>query len=42
MAGTFFWIDPTEDLFTVFMMQGPGQREYIRTLLRNLVNAAVE
>jgi CubicO group peptidase (beta-lactamase class C family) len=42
MAGTFFWIDPKEDLFAVFMMQGPGQRVYIRTLLRNLVYAAVE
>jgi CubicO group peptidase (beta-lactamase class C family) len=42
MAGTFFWIDPKEDMFAVFMMQGPGQREYIRTLLRNLVYAAVE
>jgi CubicO group peptidase (beta-lactamase class C family) len=42
MAGTFFWIDPVEDLFTVFMMQGPGQREYIRSLLRDLVYAAVE
>src|SRR6202163_1187166 len=42
LAGTFFWIDPAEDLFAVFMMQGPGQREYIRSLLRNLVYAAVE
>ena len=42
MAGTFFWIDPREDLFAVFMMQGPGQREYIRSLVRNLVYAAVE
>jgi CubicO group peptidase (beta-lactamase class C family) len=42
MAGTFFWIDPVEDLFAVFMMQGPGQREYIRTQLRGLVYAAVE
>jgi CubicO group peptidase (beta-lactamase class C family) len=42
MAGTFFFIDPAEDLFTVFMMQGPGQRNYIRTLLRDLVYAAVE
>jgi CubicO group peptidase (beta-lactamase class C family) len=42
MAGTFFWIDPAEELFAVFMMQGPGQREYIRTLLRDLVYAAVE
>jgi CubicO group peptidase (beta-lactamase class C family) len=42
MAGTFFWIDPVEELFAVFMMQGPGQREYIRSLLRGLVYAAVE
>jgi CubicO group peptidase (beta-lactamase class C family) len=42
MAGTFFWIDPVEDLFAVFMSQGPGQREYTRTLVRSLVYAAVE
>ncbi|MGP9811281.1 serine hydrolase domain-containing protein [Rhodopseudomonas sp. NSM] len=42
IAGTFFWIDPAEDLFAVFMSQGPGQREYFRTLVRNLVYAAVE
>jgi len=42
MAGTFFWIDPKEDLFAVFMSQGPGQREYFRTLLRSLVYASVE
>jgi CubicO group peptidase (beta-lactamase class C family) len=42
MAGTFFFIDPVEDLFCVFMMQGPGQRNYIRNLLRDLVYAAVE
>src|ERR1700688_2847844 len=42
MAGTFFWIDPKEDLFAVFMSQGPGQREYFRSLVRSLVYAAVE
>jgi CubicO group peptidase (beta-lactamase class C family) len=42
MAGTFFWIDPQEDLFAVFMMQGPGQRQHTRTLVRNLVYSAVE
>jgi len=42
MAGTFFWIDPQEDLFAVFMMQGPGQRQYTRTLVRDLAYAAVE
>jgi CubicO group peptidase (beta-lactamase class C family) len=42
IAGTFFWIDPKEDLFAVFMTQGPGQRDYTRTLVRDLVYAAVE
>jgi CubicO group peptidase (beta-lactamase class C family) len=42
IAGTFFWIDPKEDLVTVFMSQGPGQRDYTRTLVRDLVYAAVE
>jgi CubicO group peptidase (beta-lactamase class C family) len=42
MAGTFFWIDPVEQMFVVFMMQGPAQRHYIRAQLRNLVHAAVE
>ena len=42
MGGTFFWIDPREELFAVFMSQGPGQREYTRTLVRNLVYAALE
>jgi CubicO group peptidase (beta-lactamase class C family) len=42
MAGTFFFIDPAEEMFAVFMMQGPGQREYIRSVLRSLVYAAVE
>ncbi len=42
IAGTFFWIDPKEDLFTVFMTQGPGQRDYTRTLVRDLVYAAVD
>jgi CubicO group peptidase (beta-lactamase class C family) len=42
MGGTFFWIDPKEDLFAVFMSQGPGQRVYTRTLVRNMVYAALE
>ena len=41
MAGTFFWIDPAERLTAVFMMQGVGQREYYRNLIRNLVYAAI-
>ncbi len=42
MAGTFFFIDPEEDLFAILMSQGPGQREHLRTMLRGLVYAAVE
>ena len=42
MGGTFFWIDPKEELFAVFMSQAPGQRDYTRTLMRNLVYAALE
>jgi CubicO group peptidase (beta-lactamase class C family) len=42
VAGTFFWIDPREDMFAVLMAQGPGQRDYLRNLVRDLVYAAVE
>jgi CubicO group peptidase (beta-lactamase class C family) len=42
VAGTFFWIDPQEDLFAVLMSQGPGQREHLRTMARSLVYAALE
>ncbi|MEA2964347.1 MAG: hypothetical protein QOI46_4445, partial [Alphaproteobacteria bacterium] len=41
-GGTFFWIDPAEELFAVLMSQGPGQREHLRNLARSLVYAAVE
>ena len=34
IGGTFFWIDPREDLFAIFMSQAPGQRVYTRTLVR--------
>jgi len=42
MGGTFFFIDPKEELFALFMSQAPGQRDYTRTLLRNLAYAALE
>jgi CubicO group peptidase (beta-lactamase class C family) len=42
IGGTCFWIDPKEDLFAIFMSQAPGQRVYTRTLVRNLVYAALE
>ncbi len=40
-AGTTFWVDPTERLFAVLMVQAPAQRELYRVLFRDLVYAAV-
>ena len=40
-AGTFFWVDPVERLYAVFMCQAPVQREYYRILFRDLVYASV-
>jgi CubicO group peptidase (beta-lactamase class C family) len=36
--GTYFWVDPMEELAVVFMAATPGEiRTYYRTLVRNLV-----
>jgi CubicO group peptidase (beta-lactamase class C family) len=40
--GTYFWVDPRTNLFVVFMMQSPKQRVPYRSVLRNMVYAAVE
>ena len=40
-AGTSFWVDPTERLFAVLMIQAPAQREHYRLLFRDLVYAAI-
>jgi CubicO group peptidase (beta-lactamase class C family) len=40
-AGTTFWVDPTERLFAVLMIQAPVQREHYRVMFRDLVYAAV-
>jgi CubicO group peptidase (beta-lactamase class C family) len=40
-AGTTFWVDPTERLFAILMIQAPVQREHYRVLFRDLVYAAV-
>ena len=40
-GGTYFWIDPKEDMFVIFMMQSPKQRTYYRALLKDMVYAAV-
>jgi CubicO group peptidase (beta-lactamase class C family) len=40
-GGTYFWLDPKEDMFVVFMMQSPKQRVYYRGLLKDMIYAAV-
>jgi CubicO group peptidase (beta-lactamase class C family) len=40
-GGTYFWVDPKTDLFTVLMLQSPRERVYYRTLLQDMVYAAV-
>ncbi|MBV8591494.1 MAG: serine hydrolase, partial [Acetobacteraceae bacterium] len=44
VGGTYFWVDPTRNLFVLFMLQSssPEQRRHYRTLLRNMVYAAVD
>jgi CubicO group peptidase (beta-lactamase class C family) len=40
-GGTYFWVDPKEKMFVVFMMQSPKQRLAYRALMRNMVYAAM-
>ena len=40
-GGTYFWVDPKEDMFVVYMMQSPSKRVYYRTILKNMVYSAV-
>jgi CubicO group peptidase (beta-lactamase class C family) len=42
LAGTTFWVDPAEQLFAVLLVQAPGQRDYFRTLYRDLVYSAID
>jgi CubicO group peptidase (beta-lactamase class C family) len=42
LAGTTFWVDPAEQLFAIMMIQAPGQRDYFRTLFRDMVYAAFD
>ncbi len=41
MMGTAFWVSPRDSLFAILMVQTPENREYFRTLFRNLVSAAI-
>ena len=40
-GGTYFWVDPKEKLFVVYMMQSPSKRVQYRTTLRGMVYAAI-
>jgi len=40
-AGTFFWVDPREQLIGIFMAQAPSVRQYFRQLIKSLVLQAV-
>jgi CubicO group peptidase (beta-lactamase class C family) len=40
-GGTYFWVDPREKMFVVFMMQSPSKRAPYRPLIRNMVYAAI-
>jgi CubicO group peptidase (beta-lactamase class C family) len=42
VGGTFFWIDPRDDMFVVVMMQAPSQRVRIEAEVRKIVYGAVE
>jgi CubicO group peptidase (beta-lactamase class C family) len=40
-GGTYFWVDPKEDMFVVFMMQSPKHRVPYRYLLKDMIYAAI-
>lgn len=42
LAGTYFWVDPSEDLTAVFLIQAPEQRTHYRQLVRNMVYGALD
>ena len=42
VAGTFFFIDPKDDMFVVFMVQTPSQRGRIQLALKTLIYEALK
>jgi CubicO group peptidase (beta-lactamase class C family) len=40
-GGTYFWVDPKEKMFVIYMMQSPGKRVPFRIMLRDMVYAAM-
>ena len=41
-GGTYFWVDPKENMFVVFGMQSPRNRTAVRQVLRDMVYGAIE
>jgi CubicO group peptidase (beta-lactamase class C family) len=41
-GGTYFWVDPREDMFVVYGMQSPSQRVHYRQVLRDMVYSAID
>jgi len=41
-GGTYFWVDPKENMLVVFAMQSPRNRVPFRQVLRDLVYAAID
>jgi CubicO group peptidase (beta-lactamase class C family) len=41
LAGTFFWVDPKEQLYAVLMVQATPQRIELRQLFKSLVYSAI-
>jgi CubicO group peptidase (beta-lactamase class C family) len=42
VGGTFFFIDPSDDMFVICMMQSPSQRDRIQQAVKKLVYEALE
>ena len=42
VGGTFFFIDPKDDMFVILMMQSPSQRMRIQTELKTLIYQALD
>ena len=40
-GGTYMWVDPKSDMFVIFMMQSPKHRVYYRSVIRNMIYAAL-
>ena len=42
IGGTFFFIDPKDDMFVIFMVQTPSQRGRIQLALKTLIYEALK